>query len=142
MGNTEQPENTLGSNLRRIRKENKLTQSQLAKLSGLSVSYLSSIERGERTASLKTLKKIGKALKVPVYVLTGDNPVDPDDYDPRNELTDLNSLQEWVKKQPVLFLNGQEVPKEVRQFFEDFLEMVIDNVKKKQKKTPEKELIT
>lgn len=135
-------DSSLGANLRRIRKEKKLTLKQLSEQTNLSVSFLSSIERGERTASLKALKSIAKALDVTVYILTGEPPVDLDDYDTKVELTDLITLRDWIKQQPVLFFKGKELTKESRMIFEELLDMVVDReVKKRQKKTPEKEPI-
>src|SRR5690606_39755055 len=86
-------DSSLGANLRRIRKEKKLTLKQLSEQTNLSVSFLSSIERGERSASLKALKSIAKALDVTVYVLTGEPPIDLDEYDAKVELTDLIALR-------------------------------------------------
>ena len=51
-----------GATIRRLRLEKGLTQRELAKRSGLDVSYISGIERGCRNVSLKSLEKVAKGL--------------------------------------------------------------------------------
>jgi transcriptional regulator with XRE-family HTH domain len=46
-----------------------LTQERLAERAGISVSFLSMIERGERSAHVDTLAKISNALKIPLAEL-------------------------------------------------------------------------
>lgn len=55
---------SVATNLRRIRKEQKLTQEELAFRSGLTVSYISHLERKKQSVSLKSLDKISSALGV------------------------------------------------------------------------------
>jgi transcriptional regulator with XRE-family HTH domain len=53
-----------------VRLEQKLSQEAPAKKSGISVSYVSMLERGQRTPPLDTLEALAKALKVsPLYLL-------------------------------------------------------------------------
>ena len=54
----------IGSKIARRRGELKLTQSQVADLSGVAQGHLSQIERGERRPSLQTLRKLSDALNV------------------------------------------------------------------------------
>lgn len=51
----------------RIKKH--LSQEQLAELAGLHRTYISAVERGVRSISLKNIEKISEALDVPVYKL-------------------------------------------------------------------------
>jgi len=53
--------------IRELRKAKKLTQEKLAELSSLHVVYISMIEHGKHNATLKTLSKLAKGLKVPVW---------------------------------------------------------------------------
>ena len=55
-----------GATIRRLRLEKGLTQRELAKRSGLDVSYISGIERGCRNVSLKSLEKVAKGLGCPI----------------------------------------------------------------------------
>lgn len=54
----------LATNLRRIRHERSLTQEDLAGLTGLSLRYIGSIERGRVSASVTVLGKLATALNV------------------------------------------------------------------------------
>lgn len=54
----------LGRRLRKLRKEAKLSQEQLARKSGLHRTYIGSIERGDQNISLENVYKLSKALKM------------------------------------------------------------------------------
>ena len=56
----------LGQRLRLIRKENQLTLKKLSQLSGLSVPYLSDMERGVVNPSVDTLRKVAEAYNISV----------------------------------------------------------------------------
>ncbi len=57
-------------NLRDVRKQQRLSQETIAKRSGISVSYVSMLERGMRTPPLETLDSLARALHVsPLYLL-------------------------------------------------------------------------
>lgn len=52
------------------RAQRKLSQGAVAQKAGVSVSYVSMIERGQRTPPLETLEALAKALSVgPLYLL-------------------------------------------------------------------------
>jgi transcriptional regulator with XRE-family HTH domain len=57
----------LGEKLRLLRSERGLTLAQLAKRAGVSVSFLSQLERGANHASIETLRQIVQALEVPLF---------------------------------------------------------------------------
>lgn len=63
----------LGKKIRSLRKSQKLKLNDIANDSGLSVSYISQLERGLVEPSLSSLKKVAKALKIPVYLLIDDS---------------------------------------------------------------------
>ena len=54
----------LGKRIKRIRKAAKLTQEILAEKTGLSVEYISRLERGMSQPSFKTFEALAKALNV------------------------------------------------------------------------------
>lgn len=58
------PKSKIGKNLKRLRKDKKITQVQLAYKAGISSNYYARIERDEENPSLEILKEISKALKV------------------------------------------------------------------------------
>lgn len=62
-----------GSKMRQVRKNQGLTLSELAELTGLTSSLLSQVERGLADPSLSSLRKIAHALDVPLaYFFTED----------------------------------------------------------------------
>lgn len=67
--NPEDIKHVFGDNLRRIRTEKKISQENLAFLSGLDRTYVSGIERGRRNVSLVNISKIAMALNVEIKEL-------------------------------------------------------------------------
>ncbi|MDI6709355.1 MAG: helix-turn-helix transcriptional regulator [Thermoanaerobacterales bacterium] len=63
---------TIGEKIRVLRGEKGLSLSALAERAGISVSYLSEIERGAVYPSLATLKRLAEELGVPALVLIGN----------------------------------------------------------------------
>jgi len=62
--------NIVAQNLRAVRAQQKLSQQVVAKKARVSVSYVSMLERGQRTPPLETLEVLAKALGVsPLYLL-------------------------------------------------------------------------
>ncbi|MGA8893478.1 MAG: helix-turn-helix transcriptional regulator [Anaeromyxobacteraceae bacterium] len=57
------------TNVRRLREKKKLSQKALADKVGISVSYVSMLERGQRSPPLETIEKMAKALGVPAASL-------------------------------------------------------------------------
>ena len=58
-----------GNRLRTIRQERKLPQERFAELVGISVDFLSLIERGINAPSFETLEQMAKRLGLPVKAL-------------------------------------------------------------------------
>ena len=58
-------------NVRRLRAKKGLSQKALADKVGISVSYVSMLERGQRSPPLETVEKVAKALSVPPASLLG-----------------------------------------------------------------------
>lgn len=60
-------------NLRKIRKQNNISQEELAALCGLHRTYIGSVERGERNISIDNIEKISYALKIsPIDLLASE----------------------------------------------------------------------
>ena len=64
--------------LKTLRIEKQLTQEELAEITGLSTSFISSMERGINAASFETLESLAKALDVPVRDLFGFDSYGPE----------------------------------------------------------------
>lgn len=58
--------------IREYRKRKNLTMKELSGLTGLSISYISQVERGEVDPSLSSLRKIAAVFQVPLYLLLDD----------------------------------------------------------------------
>lgn len=56
----------VGRTIRDLRTDQSLSQEDLADLTSLHRTYISSVERGKRNISIKNLEKIAKALKVKI----------------------------------------------------------------------------
>lgn len=65
-------EKKIGATIVKLRKQQSLTQEDLAGLAEIDRSYLSEIENGHKNISVQTLKKIADALKVKLSVLLGE----------------------------------------------------------------------
>lgn len=63
----------ISDRIRAFRKLKGLTQSDLAKLIGVSVALLGSVERGTRVPDLHLLEKISNVLNIDIDDLTGTN---------------------------------------------------------------------
>ena len=59
----------LAKRLKELRAERGLTQAALAKRAGVTLSYIGRLEIGRHDPQLSTLKKLAKALKVPIAEL-------------------------------------------------------------------------
>lgn len=63
---------SIGRNIRRFRKAQKLRQEDLAERTGLSVNYVGALERGEKFPSLETFIIIANTLNVTSDMLLAD----------------------------------------------------------------------
>lgn len=62
----------LGTKIKSIRLEKKISQEKLAHLSDLDRTYIHSIEKGERNISIVTIEKISNALNIQISELIKD----------------------------------------------------------------------
>ena len=98
-----EPENHwIGENTRRVRKQQSLTQQKLAEKAGVSVHYISAIERGGQAPSVTTLGRLAKALKVGVAELLKESGAQSDFDRLLDELNNL--LRSQTKTEDVRFL--------------------------------------
>lgn len=59
----------LGKAIKTCRIQREMNQANLAKIAGISVPYLSLLEKGKRDPSFSTIQKIATALEVPMSLL-------------------------------------------------------------------------
>ncbi len=63
------------ANVRRVRRDQGMTQERLAEAADLHPNYISSVERGERNISIRNIERIALALGVSMpYLLTPPEP--------------------------------------------------------------------
>src|SRR5699024_1133523 len=70
---------TLGEELKKLRKDKKMTLKELSVRSGLSISFISQIERDLKTLTFTSLKKISEAFDMYVYSFFDDKQAAPVD---------------------------------------------------------------
>lgn len=69
---TDHSRRTLATNLRRLRRQQGLSQEALADRAGLHRTYVGSVERAERNISIDSIAKLAKALNVTPSELLAD----------------------------------------------------------------------
>jgi len=67
----------IGERLRVLREENKLSQGDVEKKTGLLRCYISRVENGHTVPAVETLEKFARALEVPMYQLFYDGEEPP-----------------------------------------------------------------
>ena len=82
---------TIGERIRQLRKQAKLSQTQLALLLGIDHSTISKYERGERKVPMDMLVPLAKTLKVSTDYLLGNS--DKRYLDSDNEKIDYNDIK-------------------------------------------------
>src|SRR5699024_4954902 len=83
---------TIGENIKKIRKEKKITQQQLAKQIGISRSYLGDLENNRYSPSARTLDMLANKLDVTMLYLTTGN----------KALKDLNEAEQKELSKEIL----------------------------------------
>lgn len=65
---------TVQKNIKKYRKQKGYTQLKLSIMAGVSKDFITAIESGKRTPSIKRLEMIAKALKIEVYKFFKEEP--------------------------------------------------------------------
>lgn len=80
----------IGKRIQEVRKQQEMTQAELAALTDMSDSYISYIETAKKQASLESLVRISNALGITVDELLSGNQL----YNPTDYQTDIDLLME------------------------------------------------
>ena len=89
---------TFGQKLSYCRKDKKLSQADLGKLSGINGDIIGKYERDEMKPSIDTAKKLADALAISLDYLVGDGDLKVLDKKTLQRLEDIEKLQEEDKK--------------------------------------------
>ena len=100
------------TNLRKIRKRERLTMKALAELSGVTESMIGMIETGKRNPSYEVLLRLSEALGCTVDELVRDEEKSPSEEDELNEL--LQALRDREDLRAMLAVGRHNSPEQVR----------------------------
>lgn len=134
---------SIGDRIKKFRKENRLTQIELAKSANISRSYLADIENNRYNASVDVLKAIAAALDISLSEILDDSI--------NNTLTikdnicitnDLKKIMDEFRNNTdgTAYYNGQELDESDLDLIESAMKIAIEQIKlkNKDKYTPKK----
>ncbi|RTE09310.1 helix-turn-helix domain-containing protein [Paenibacillus whitsoniae] len=124
---------SIGANIKRFRKERKLTQVELAEKSSLSRSYLADIEGDRYNPSVETLKSIAEALNIPTHHLLDEDNAPPPVWATSKDLRDFKKM--LLEDTPVMF-DGVPLDQEDKDKVMKVMEAIFWDAKKKNKRKP------
>jgi len=117
---------SIGENIKKIRKENGLTQAEFSKRIGISRTYLSDLENSRKSPSVETLDKIANKLDVSTtYLLNGDKYAALL-YNQDIEAIDFNRIKSLNKSLVSIVIKNKITSKEVPEIFDDNGKVLID----------------
>ncbi|UJA41726.1 helix-turn-helix domain-containing protein [Staphylococcus epidermidis] len=108
----------IGDNIKKIRKEKKLSQSDLAASLEISQSYLSDLENNRKNLGIKTVEKIAKKLDVSTsYLISGnkmlsdltDNELKEQMFNLSNQISKSTSKNETIVKENLFSLLNKDL---------------------------------
>lgn len=133
---------SIGERIRELRKQNKLTQVELAKKSNISRSYLADIEKNRYNASLETLKSIANSLGVSTSFLIEDSNDTLNSKDKKSINKDLKIMMDEFREgtDGTAYYNGQELSEDDLDLIESAMKIALEQIKikNKEKYTPNK----
>ena len=140
----------LGDKVKKLRKELKITQSELAKNIGVSQSTIVMIEGNKQGASSETLMKLAKTLNTTAEYLLSENNEDnksniPDkinEKDKKSITKDLKILMDEFREgtDGTAYYNGQQLNESDLDLIESAMKIALEQIKikNKEKFTPKK----
>ena len=103
----------LGGTIKKLRLARGLSQGRVAKDAGISVSFLSLLERGKRDPTLKVLRQLARSLGTPFGLLLASALVagEHDDTEDRHQLDAIANLVEAVRLRLIAeVVEGKQLP--------------------------------
>ncbi len=136
---------SIGEKIKNFRKNNKLTQIELAKKSNISRSYLADIENDRYNPSLDTLKAIANSLNVNLSDIVSEESNSDTELNQRDKKSITNDLKELMDDfrsgtDGTAYYNGQELDENDLDLIESAMKIALEQikVKNKEKYTPKK----
>lgn len=134
---------SIGDRIKKFRKENRLTQIELAKSANISRSYLADIENNRYNASVDVLKAIAAALDISLSEILDDSINNT--LTIKNNTCITNDLKKIMDKfrnntDGTAYYNGQELDESDLDLIESAMKIAIEQIKlkNKDKYTPKK----
>jgi len=116
---------SIGENIKKIRKENGLTQAEFTKKIGISRTYLSDLENNRKSPSVETLDKMAEKLGVSTtYLINGDKYALL--YNQDIEAIDFKRIKSLNKSLTSIVIKNKITSEEVPEIFDDNGKVLID----------------
>ncbi|WP_294171825.1 helix-turn-helix transcriptional regulator [uncultured Clostridium sp.] len=134
---------SIGDRIKKFRKENKLTQIELAKSANISRSYLADIENNRYNASVDVLKSIANALDISLVEILDESTNNTlTTKDNKSITNDLKKLMDEFRNNTdgTAYYNGQELDSNDLDLIESAMKIALEQIKlkNKEKYTPKK----
>ena len=134
---------SIGDRIKKFRKENKLTQIELAKSANISRSYLADIENNRYNASVDVLKSIANALDISLVEILDESTNNTlTTKDNKSIKNDLKKLMDEFRNNTdgTAYYNGQELDSNDLDLIESAMKIALEQIKlkNKEKYTPKK----
>ena len=134
---------SIGDRIKKFRKENRLTQIELAKSANISRSYLADIENNRYNASVDVLKAIAAALDISLSEILDDSINNTLTIKDNTCITnDLKKIMDEFRNNTdgTAYYNGQELDESYLDLIESAMKIAIEQIKlkNKDKYTPKK----
>lgn len=136
---------SIGERIKSLRKQNKLTQVELAKKSNISRSYLADIENDRYNPSLETLKALSNSLNANLSdLVSGENEFDNNlnQRDKKAINNDLKNLMDEFRSgtDGTAYYNGHALDENDLDLIESAMKIALEQIKikNKEKYTPNK----
>lgn len=134
---------SIGDRIKKFRKENRLTQIELAKSANISRSYLADIENNRYNASVDVLKAIAAALDISLSEILDDSINNTLTIKDNTCITnDLKKIMDEFRNNTdgTAYYNGQELDESDLDLIESAMKIAIEQIKlkNKDKYTPKK----